>query len=459
MRIITILFVIFSVCCLKSQGSTKPWNVMLIMVDDLNTWILNDQNRYSGKVISPNLRKFASSGMTFSHAYAASPKCSPSRTAMLSGVNPWDSGLYDNGVDIAASDALQKAKSLPQAFKEKGYSIASYGKISHGWGPRNLWEERMAHRRDPIPPNAPFLNFTRGEQDWGVTHLKETEMNDTRYVDAAIERLNASHEKPFFIACGLFHPHMPWYIPQKYFDMYPLDEVVMPPYQKDDLGDIPPLGQSLTDGKSKFVQQVIENKVYKEGVRAYLATTTYADTQVGRLLKALENSDYKDNTIVVFASDHGFHLGEKNHWQKGTLWEEATHSLLMIRIPRITNPGSFCKRFVSLQNIYPTLNELCQLDVTVSGRSLVPLLHDPDSEWNSTAISAYGNRYVSIRTKDFRYIRYQSDQEELYNYSSDPHAWTNIVKDPKYSQVLNSLRNRVPPFKQMSLPLIRKKRN
>lgn len=156
--------------------------------------------------------------------------------------------------------------------------------IGHGWDLRKVWDDYVPHKRDPNPPGAPFLPFTRGEQDWGPTHLAEEKMNDSKYADAAIAQLQKQHDRPFFIACGLFHPHMPWYMPQKYFDMFPLDEVPLPPILKSDLDDVPPLGVAITKGKAKFVDQVMNGGVHKEGVRAYLAATAYADAQMGRVL-------------------------------------------------------------------------------------------------------------------------------------------------------------------------------
>lgn len=239
-----------------SSDSEPPRpNVLLLMVDDLNSWLLGDKNRYSGKVIAPNIRRLADSGVLFSRAYTASPVCSPSRTAMLSGVRPWQSGLYDNGLDIGASQALKTATSLPALFKGSGYTVWSYGKIGHGWDFRKSCDEYMAHKRDPAPPDAPFLPFTRGEQDWGPTHLAEEDMNDTKLADAAIRQLGKEHDRPFLIACGLFHPHMPWYVPQKYLDMFPPD-VPLPEILDSDLDDVPPLGRAFTAGKSRFVDQV-----------------------------------------------------------------------------------------------------------------------------------------------------------------------------------------------------------
>ncbi|MCL4203860.1 MAG: sulfatase [Pirellulaceae bacterium] len=435
---------------LAADGLPKP-NVLLLIADDLNTWLLGDTDRYAGKVIAPNIQRLAASGVVFNHAYTASPVCSPSRTALLSGVRPWQSGVYDNGVDIGASPALKNATSLPEVLKNSGYSVWSYGKVAHGWDFRNFCDEHIPHRRDRNPPDAPFLPFTRGEQDWGPTHLPEENMNDTSYADATIRQLEKKHDRPFFVACGLFHPHMPWYVPQKYFDLFP-DDVPLPEILDNDLDDVPPLGQAFTAGKSKFVEQVRKNGQHASGVRAYLAATAYADAQMGRVLDALERSPYRDNTIVVLMSDHGFHLGEKNHWQKSTLWEEATHCLLMIRAPGTTRAGSKSERCVSLQDLYPTLVELCGLppSAKTEGRSLVPLLKNPGAEWSSTAITAFNDRNISIRTERFRFIRYRDEQEELYDCIADPHEWRNLASNPDYAAALKELRASVPPLLHMA---------
>ncbi len=436
---------------LLAKTPAKP-NVLLLIGDDLNTWLLEDQTRYSGKVVAPNLQELGKQGIVFRRAYTASPVCCPSRTALLSGVRPWQSGMYENGLDSSGSAALKQATSMPAMFKRAGYYTASYGKVGHGWRLGDVWDDSLAHRRDPAPPQAPLLPFTSGEQDWGLTHLKEAEMSDTKIADAAVAQLQRKHDRPFFIACGLFHPHMPWYIPQKYFDMFPLDEVKTPEILDTDLDDLPPLGRAVTQSKAKFVDQVMENKVHKEGVRAYLAATAYADFQMGRVLEALKQSPYADNTIVVFLSDHGFHLGEKHHWQKNTLWEEATHCNLAFRVPGITTPSSVCQRCVSLQDLYPTLMELTGLTPPsqVEGRSLVPLLKDPKAAWESTAITSWGDRYVAIRTEHYRYIRYRDDQEELYDLLKDPHEWTNQIKNQDYAAEVEILRSKIPALKDMA---------
>jgi len=456
-----VIWVVFAVLMLCTHAA-KPdrMNVLFLVVDDLNTWLLGDTNRYAGKVVAPHISRLAHSGVLFARAYTASPFCSPSRTALLSGVHPWKSGVYENGQTISQSVPLQHATSLPALFKEAGYYTASYGKIGHGWDTRAHWDDHIPHKRDPVPPNAPLTPVGKGEQDWGPTHLREEAMRDTMYADAAIQQLQKRHVRPFLLACGLFHPHMPWYVPQKYFDLFPLDEVLTPELKANDLEDVPPLGRAVTAGKSKFVASVIEHGLHKQGVQAYLATTAYADAQIGRVLDALDKSPYRNNTMVVFMTDHGFHLGEKSHWQKGTLWEEATHCLLMFRGPGLTNVGGKCERFVSLQDVYPSLAELCGIEAPsyTDGRSLVPLLKQPDAAWQSTAISALYDRYISVRTEGFRYIRYRNDQEEFYDCAKDPHEWTNQIGNPAYPAEIKKLRGVVPALSEMAPPMPSKKR-
>lgn len=270
----------------------------------------------------------------------------------------------------------------------------------------------------------------------------------------AIEALQRDHDKPFFLACGTFNPHMPWYVPQKYFDLFPLDEIVLPEIKEDDLDDIPPIGLEFANNGS--LEKARAAGLHKSAVQAYLATTAYVDAQMGRVLDALDKSPHKDNTIVVFISDHGFHLGEKHHWQKTTLWEEATHCLMMLRVPGVTPEGQVSQRFVSLLDLYPTLAELTGLEPpdNLDGRSLLPLLKDPDAAWESTAITGLTNRrnpeigYLTIRNELGRYIRYGVGEEEFYDTSKDPHEWTNEIDNPEYAKVIKKMRAALPPVSE-----------
>ena len=459
----TAIISLFTHSACAAAPPEKPMNVLFLVADDLNSWLLEDAERYAGKVVAPNLRKFAASGVNFTRAYTAAPVCSPSRTAFFSGVAPWKSGIYNNAQTISTSEVMNQdtVLSLAGLFKKNGYGTFGYGKITHGWDQRENWDVKVGHKRDPAPPGAPLAKLSRGEQDWGPIHLTEEEMNDTGGADKAIAVLEKQHDKPFFLAYGSFNPHMPWYVPQKYFDMYPLDQIVLPELNENDLDDLPPLAKAVSDGIGSFADKVIESGKLEEAVQAYLATTTYVDTQIGRVLDALENSPYKDNTIVVFLTDHGFHLGEKHHWQKTTLWEEGTHTLLMFRAPGVTKPSGVSERFVSLLDIYPTLAELSGLTppAYVDGRSLAPLLKDPKAPWESTAITGLCDKtktdmaYISIRHELGRYTRYGSDQEEFYDTSRDPHEWTNQIDNPKYAATVEKLRALVPGFDEAARPL------
>ncbi len=453
------LFVFGSLLSPSVSRADEPMNVLLLIADDLNTWILEDPDRYTGKVVAPNLQKLGESGIVFNNAYCASPFCVPSRTAMWSGMSPHKTGVYHNQTNIAASEPLKGAVSLFKTFKDAGYYVAGYGKISHGWSDDGF-HEKISHKRDPRPPGAPIQLVGAGEQDWGIIHIPEEEMNDTLSADRAIAALNQDHSEPFFIAYGTFNPHMAWFVPQRYYDMFPLDEVEVPALNPNDFDDIPPLADGVVGKKRNFTNAVLEAGLHKSAVQAYLATTAYVDAQHGRVLDALEASPHRDNTIVLFISDHGFHLAEKDHWQKGTLWQEATNSMLLMRVPGMTEPGGVSDRCVSLQDPYPTLVELCGLTkpAQVDGSSLVPLLKDPEAEWESTAISYLYNQYASIRTERFRFIRYKEGQMELYDHDKDPHEWKNEAGNPEYTEIVKKLSSKLPAVEDMAKQLVRGER-
>ncbi len=455
MKKLFLVFFAISMLCTGNAAKAQQKNILFLVVDDLNTWLLSDPDRYTGNVIAPHILHLAKSGVNFTQAFTASPKCSPSRTAFLSGVAPWKSGVYDNGLDVAASPALQNVPSLPQYLKQQGYYVASFGKISHGYDTKVEWDAHRNHSRDPAPPGAPLNGWAYKNdgsptiKDWGVTHLEEHEMHDTQFADSAIQQLKKVHTKPFFIACGIFHPHFPWYAPRKYFDMYPLDDIQLPPVNPDDQEDIPEIGRDLLN--TGLNNSIITHGQVKEAIQGYLASTTYADAQIGRVLDALENSPYKDNTIVVFMSDHGFHLGEKQHWTKGTLWEEATHCLLMFRVPGVTGTDRVCSRPVTLLDVYPTLIELAGLPqpAHLDGVSLVSLLKDVNANRRAPALTAY-QRHISVRTDDYRLIRYTDGSTELYDRRIDPNEWVNQTGNPDYTELKTKLHTLLPALEEMA---------
>lgn len=436
----------------KSAGApavaAKPMNILFLVIDDLNTWLLNEPHRYTGQVQIPNLKRFAQSAVTFTRAYAAAPICSPSRTAFLTGLAPWKSGVTQNGVKSKENPYLAKTTVLPQLLKNGGYFVASFGKVFHGYDGDVTWDRSRGHKRDALPPGAPLNGIAKAkkgatERDWGPCAIEESQMDDTKVADMAVETVKSQHTKPFFIACGLFHPHMPWYQPQRYFDMNPLGTIVPPPIKLDDLNDVPDIAKTMVAGT---YQAAVENHVYEKGVQGYLAATSYADAQMGRVLDALDSGPYKDNTIVFLISDNGFHVGEKLHWQKGTLWEEATNVVMMVRVPGMTKPNQICTRVVSLLDLYPTIADLTDRTKPdyLSGRSIVHLLKDPAAPHDHPAIMDFAG-HLSVRSDRYRYIQYTDGSEEFYDHNSDPHEWTNQSRNPEYQPAMKEMAAFIPP--------------
>ena len=454
---------------LHADSDQQPMNILWIMADDLNTWPLDYESPYAGgKLIAPNMKRLAENSVNFVHAYTAAPTCSPSRTAFLSGVAPWVSGHYHNITGANESQPLRDSVAIGTTFSQAGYYTNSFGKVKHGYASGLASNGPPLNRRDGGGvTNPPLMPIGKGEQDWGPIEMPEEQMHDTRVADLLIEELQKDHDKPFFIAGGMFNPHMPWYVPQKYFDMYPLDTLNLPELPKDDLDDLPPLALAMTQGKAKFVKSVVDGGHLPSAVQAHLATITYIDTHIGRVLDALEKSAYRDNTIVIFFSDHGFHLGEKNRWQKGTLWEQATHIPFMIHVPNNANNGVNSERFISTLDIYPTLVDLCGLEMPphLDGRSLRPLLEDPEAEWPSTAITGSTNKgipelaHLSIRNENGRYIRYSATEEEFYDHNKDPNEWTNEINNPEYAAVIETMRGLLPSIEEAALPMPQQLKN
>ena len=246
---------------------------------------------------------------------------------------------------------------------------------------------------------------------------------------------------------------MPWSVPKKYYDMHPLDEIRLPPYQEDDLNDIPELGvrTAKPDGDHKAIRS---GGAWKEAIQAYMASITYADAQLGRLLDAFEKSTVKDNTVIVLWGDHGWHLGEKHHWRKFALWEEATRAPLIWVAPGITPTGRICSRTVDFMSIYPTLCELTGVARPdhLDGVSIVPLLKNPDADWNKPAVTTHGRNRHAARSERWRYIRYEDGTEELYNHDADPYEWNNIADDPRHAEVKRQLAAAFPTTNQPEVP-------
>lgn len=449
--------------------ANKP-NILMIVVDDLNTWANKNPIRYPGNVVVPNIERLADSGVNFVRACTAATICVPSRTSFISGVAPWRSGVYSNQANIGASPILQQVPSLFQSFHEAGYHTAKRGKITHGYSvPSAYWSENSSGstRDQPYPsipnPSDPTKVLPlKGwgsygpEGDWGVIDdpnnngpIQEVNMQDYGHASWAANKIqNYSDNKPFFIAVGFFHPHYPWHAPQKYFDMYPPQTVALAPADPNDQNDIPAEGKALLGAQH---DGIVANNDFVDATRAYLACISFVDAQVGRVLDALDASPHAANTIVILISDHGYHVGEKQHWFKGTTWEESVNAHFIVRAPGVTPQNQVSPRMVSHLDIYPTLVDLAGLEPPphLDGRSIVPLLQDPQREWDYPAISTY-NMHMSIASEEHRYIRYTGGSEELYDRTIDPNERNNVANNVAYRGVKNYLKGLLPAPEEMA---------
>lgn len=441
---------------LASAAQAKP-NVLFIPVDDLNDWI----GCLGGNpdVRTPNFDRLAAMGTLFTSAHCAAPLCNPSRAALMTGIRPSTSGVYLNEQPWRESKVLAGAITLPQYFTAHGYKSIGGGKTYHDAFPDPAsWEEYFPAKAkqkpaDPLPGRISANGLNAGNFDWGPLSVEDTAMGDHQVVDWAIQQLNAKHNRPLFLACGLYKPHLPWHVPQKYFDLYPLERITLPKVNGDDLDDVPAQGRKFAkpNGDHKLV---IENNAWKGAVQAYLAAISFADAELGRLLDAFEKSPMRQNTIIVLWSDHGWHLGEKLHWRKFSLWEEATHNVLMIVAPGVSRAATRCDRTVSLMDIYPTLVDLCGLPPKEGqeGISLRPLLQDPQAKWDRPAVTTYHRNNHAVRSERWRYIRYEDGTEELYDREKDPMEWNNLAKEPSIKEVKASLAKWIPRINAESSP-------
>lgn len=434
------------------SGVTPPAqrpNVLFIAVDDLNDWV-GTLDGYEG-VQTPNLDRLAGRGVLFTRAYCSAPACNPSRASLMCGIRPSTSGVYHN--DQPWRPVLPNAVTLSQHFMANGYEVAGGGKIFHYNEPAS-WQTYQERKGDPRPPVLPANGIPKAAHfDWGPVDVPDAEMGDMKVTDWAVEFLKRDHDRPFFLAVGLFRPHLPWFVPRKYFERYPLEKIVLPKARENDLDDVPPPGRQIAKPEGDH-RRVLETHNWEKAVQGYLASITFADACIGRLIEALDAAGCADDTIIVLWGDHGWHLGEKLHWRKFTLWEEATRVPLMIVAPGVSRNRVRCGRTVSLLDLYPTLIELCGLPPRpeLEGTSLVKLLRDPEAPWDRPAVMTHGRNNHAVRSERWRYIRYADGTEELYDHERDPMEWTNLAGDPEHAQIKAELTKWLPKVNAEDAP-------
>jgi arylsulfatase A-like enzyme len=430
----------------NAENAQRP-NVLFIAIDDLNDWTGCLGGHPNAK--TPNIDRLAARGVNFTNAHCAAPACNPSRAALMTGILPSTSGVYTNPQPWRP--VMADAVTIPQHFMAHGYRALGAGKIYHGGYPdKASWNDYAPNAGVKPKPLAVDWPVRAGGLGWGPVEGDDDVMEDYHSASWAIDQLRAEHGKPFFLACGIKKPHLSFQAPMKYFDMHPLDGIVLPEVKEDDLDDVPEAGKKMAKASGDHAN-IIKADAWRHAVQGYLASSSFADAQVGRLIDALDASPYAENTIVVLWSDHGWHLGEKSHWRKFALWEEAARTLLMIVAPGVTRPGGQCSSPASLIDIYPTLVDLCDLapKEELAGLSLRPWLEDPSAPRERPALTTHGRNNHALRNDRWRYIRYADGSEELYDHDRDELEWTNLAGDPEYDEIKRSF---APWLPQVNVP-------
>jgi arylsulfatase A-like enzyme len=456
-------------------------------VDDLNDWI----GCMGGhpQAVTPNIDRLAARGVLFTNAHCASPACQPSRAAVFTGLMPEKTGVWSNE-SKAVTKTAPNAVRIPMAFKAAGYLTMGTGKLIHEgldpafsetryfeqrWSPitnkQSEFTKQDIHtkgsdnprhlvtdskgRKVVIPlnrmPSDRNPTTKAGESfDWGPWDVPDSDFGDTKITDWAIDKLEKKSDAPLFLAVGYYRPHIPLWAPERFFHRFKTDPGKLPPIKPDDLDDLGETGrkfalEAYTGGSHA---SVLKHDQWQKAIEAYLACITYVDAEIGRLLDALDRSPHKDNTIIVLWSDHGWHLGEKQHWGKWTAWERSTRVPLIIAPPlsqaeNFAKAGSRCDQPVGLIDLFPTLTALCEVRPPehLDGESLVPLLRDPSMKTGRKLVTTIGPGNFTVRTERWRYILYKDGSQELYDHKTDPNEWTNLAGNPDHRSVMDSFKS------------------
>ena len=455
-----ILGVIFSAMLfLNGAGAaagSRP-NVLFIAVDDLN----NHLGCYGNPIVkSPNIDRLAKRGVRFDLAYCQFPLCSPSRVSLMTGLRPDATRVYDLKTDFRKT--IPEVVTMPQLFRQNGYFVARVGKIYHYGVPTDIgtpglddpksWDLALYPRGRDKDEEQKVTNLNPKQKGLGASLAwYESEGQDEEYTDGKVAadtiRLLEEHkDKPFFIGCGFYRPHVPWIVPRKYFEMYPLEQIQLPQDPPNDRDDIPPPALPV-----KPPNYGRTGEECRQAKRAYYAAISYMDAQLGNVLDALDRLNLTDKTIVVIWGDHGWHLGEHGLWQKQSLFEESARVPLIVSAPDIKGKGKACARVVETLDLYPTIAELCGLTVPkgLAGRSLRPLLNKPTGSWNRPAFTqtrrgGTNNFFMgyTVRTEQWRYTEWDEGKRgaELYNHQTDQHEHTNLASEPKYQKTIKEMK-------------------
>jgi len=458
-RAILLFALVLAIAPFAGAGEGTPQkrpNVLFIAVDDMN----NDLGCYGNpQVQSPNIDKLAKSGVRFDRAYCQFPLCSPSRSSLMTGLRPNTTRVFDLGYHFRTG--LPDVVTLSQLFMKNEYYVARVGKIYHYGNPGDIgtnslddkasWQERFNPAgRDKTALERDVINYTPKRGGLGAAMAlyndktgADTDHTDGKVATQTIELLEKHKDKPFFIACGFYKPHCPWIAPQKYFDLYKPESIQIPELPAGTKEKYPPPALASTGPWPNYGLTTDQARDCKH---AYYATISYVDAQVGRVMDALDRLGLRDNTIVVFWSDHGYHLGEHGLWFKQSCFEESTRVPMIIAAPGAKGSGKPCARTVELIDLYPTLADLTGLSAAapknLEGASLRPLLDNPAAEWKRPAYSQVERDGHTVRTEKWRYTEWTRGAKgvELYNHDTDPHELTNLAADPAHAATVTEMK-------------------
>ena len=447
------LIICVTTISLIAGAADKP-NILMIAIDDQNDWIGFMGGHPNAR--TPHIDSLAATGTAFTNAHCQSPLCNPSRTSLMVSKRPGSTGIYGLQPWFRDVSELADLETLPQFFMRQGYKTYTAGKIYHGRYGREDGEWDVVGpgaSGKPFPPKK-LVNTPQPHRlvDWGTFDHKDEEKGDWLVADWTEQQLDKMpKDEPFFMACGFFLPHVPCYATQKWFDMHPEETTQLPLIKRDDRKDTPRFSWyihwSLPEPRLEFLEDAGE---WMNLTRSYLACTTFVDSQVKRVLDALDRNGLRDNTIIVLWSDHGWHIGEKEITGKNTLWDDGTRVPLLFAGPGV-EAGQVCAKPAELLDVYPTLVDLIGAEKTdqLEGISLLPQLHDASAERIQPAITTHNAGNHGIRSEKWRYIVYADGSEELYNMVEDPNEWTNLAANPEYADVIAEHKKFVP---QSDLP-------
>jgi len=433
-----------------TAAAPRP-NIVFIAIDDLNDWIGCLGGHPDAK--TPNMDRLAQRGLLFRNAHCQVPVCMASRVSVFSGKLASTTGCYEFNAEFHQATTLANDIPIPLHFKRNGYATVGGGKLLHSGFQERLAESfdtDLTRGRNPTPKQ--MVNWPVKIWDFGAFPERDEEMGDLQLALKAAEFLKQKQEKPFFLAAGFHRPHVPLHVPKRWFDLYDREKLTLPKAPIEDMKDIPESDITRQEAVAPSHEEVLKAGQWRGFVHAYLACVSFVDHCVGVVADAALDGPNKDNTILVLWSDHGFHLGEKQHWAKRTLWEESTRTPMMFAGKGVP-AGKTSDAAVGLVDIYPTLVEVAGLTSPqkFDGTSLVPLFKNPAATWGRAVVSTWlPNNHVVVKDQ-WRYIRYKEGTEELYDLNNDPDEFTNLAADPQFAEIKSNLARWLPKQNAPSL--------